>query len=94
MREADREAGARGKGRAVSATALAGCGRARDGRVGGERRIRDRGAEFAGDRHEGVAGVGRERHGTLTGDGPRDEDAGNFTLPIDFFGRCNHVTMV
>src|SRR2546426_5900132 len=70
-----------GKGRAVSSTALAGCGRGRDGRVCGE---------CGGI----LAGGTREGHGSLTDVRPRHTDGGNVTLPPVFSRRCDHVTRV
>jgi hypothetical protein len=36
----------------------------------------------------------RERHGSVSDLGPRQEDAENVTLPPVFFRRLKHVTMV
>src|SRR5271156_2211701 len=65
-----REAGARERDAAVSATARAGCGRGRDGR-----------GLWSGGR---VAGGSRECHGSVTDVGPRHTDAGDVTLPPVF----------
>jgi len=63
------------KGLAVSSTALAGCGRGRDGRGCGERE----GPRTV--RHEGATDPSPEGHGSVTGVRPRHGDVGNPTLP-------------
>jgi hypothetical protein len=69
-----------GKGRArdaaLSATTLAGCGRGREGRVIGER-VEGPSPEGDGRATDGA----RMAHGPVTEVRPRDEDAGNVTLP-------------
>src|SRR5215471_332865 len=73
-----------GRDVAVSATALAGCGRGRDGRGCGGWRNRD----------GGVTDAARERHRCVTGVGPGHEDPGKVTLPCVFRRRCDHVSRV
>ena len=75
------QAGARGKGRAVSSTARAGCGRGRDGLGCGE--WRDPRGSGTGER--------RERHGRVTGVGPRHRDRENASLPRMLSNRHGHV---
>ena len=50
-----------------------------------------RGEDEGWERGGSLTGGTRERHGSVTDVGPREEDVGNSTVPPVFLRRCNHV---